>query len=340
MPDSSSLPEPSRTARDWLPVLSQYREPETARSILAVLITLGPFVLLWALAWMSLEGPVIVTLLLSVPIGFFLMRTFCLEHDCGHGSLFKSRRVCNVMGGLLGVVTITPFTIWREMHDRHHRHSGNLDHRDLGEIVTLSIEEYRARGFFGRLSYRMYRHPIFLFVLAPFLLFFLQYRIPMGLMRDGARYWISAMSTNLGILAVLGTMYYFGGWAPILLIFLPSTLFAAFAGVWTFYMHHQFEGAQFDGADDWQVHDAALYGSSQVVLPGWLQWITANISLHHVHHLYARIPFYRLPEVLDDHPELAAINRVSLRESLAGLRMNLWDPKSRRLVSFAEARNL
>ena len=226
------------------------------------------------------------------------------------------------------------------MHDRHHRHSGNLDVRDLGEIRTLTIEEYRARSPLGQLSYRIYRHPIFLFVLAPFLLFFLQHRVPLGLMKEGSRFWISAMATNLGIAAVLGAMYAVAGWAPILLIFLPSTLVAAFAGVWTFYVHHQFEGAHFEDGDHWQVHEAALYGSSQVILPGWLQWMTANISLHHVHHLYSRIPFYRLPEVLDDHPELAAINRLSVRDSFAGLRMNLWDPTGRRLVSFAEARSL
>ena len=340
MTDLSKRPEAPRAARDWLPVLSQYRQPQMPRTIWALVSTLGPLVVLWSVAWMSLGGPWIITLAIDVLIGFFLMRTFCLQHDCGHGSLFASRRTCNIVGGLLGVVTITPYAVWREAHDRHHRSSGNLDTRDLGEIVTLTIDQYRARGFWGRLSYRMYRSPVFLFLLAPFLLFFLQYRIPLGMMGAGVRYWISAMTTNLGIIAFLGTIYYFGGWEPILLIFFPSTLFGAFAGVWTFYMHHQFDGAHFDGADDWQVHEAALHGSSQIIMPAWLQWFTANITLHHVHHLYARIPFYRLPEVLRDHPELAAINRVSMRESLAGLWMNLWDPKTRRLVSFAEAKTL
>ncbi|MFK7939801.1 MAG: fatty acid desaturase [Roseovarius sp.] len=329
-----------RIARDWLPVLAPYRVAETRRSLLAMVTTFGPFLALWALAWWSLQGPMIVTLGLSILIGSFLMRVFCLQHDCGHGSFFQSRKACDRLGGVLGIITITPYAVWREVHDRHHRHSGNLDVRDMGEIRTLTIEEYRARTPLGRLRYRIYRNPISLFVVGPFWLFFMQNRLPLGLMNAGRKYWISAMGTNLGIAAILGVMYYFGGWAPILLIFLPSTFFAAFAGVWTFYMHHQFDGAHFDYADDWQVHDAALHGSSQVVLPSWLQWITANISLHHVHHLYARIPFYRLPEVLRDHPELADINRISLRESLAGLNMKLWDPNGRRLVSFGQARSL
>lgn len=339
MKDDSGLSSP-RTARDWLPVLAPYKVPEVRRSLWAMAVTLVPFIGLWALAWWSLQGPVVFTLLLSIAIGAFLMRVFCLQHDCGHGSFFASRRACNALGAVLGVVTITPYAVWREVHDRHHRHSGNLDVRDMGEIRTLTVEEYNARTPFGRLRYRLYRNPVTLFVIGPFWLFFMQNRLPMGLMTAGRKYWISAMGTNAGIAAALGVMYYFGGWAPILLIFLPSTFFAAFAGVWTFYMHHQFEGAHYDGADHWQVHEAALHGSSQVVLPVWLQWITANISLHHVHHLYARIPFYRLPEVLADHPELAAMNRLSLRDSLAGLNMKLWDPNGRKLVSFAQARAL
>ena len=153
-----------------------------------------------------------------------------------------------------------------------------------------------------------------------------------------ARYWVSAMCTNAAIIVALGLIIYFGGLMPILLIFLPSTLLAATAGVWLFYVQHQFETTHWDADEDWQLHDAALNGSSHYVLPLPLQWVSANIGIHHVHHLYSRIPFYRLPEVLRDHDELAVGNRMTIRESLVSARLHLWDEKSRRLLSFSQAR--
>ena len=166
------------------------------------------------------------------------MRVFCLQHDCGHCALFKSRRTCDWLGRSLGVLTITPYDTWRAMHASHHEHVGNLRASDLGEVVTLTVAEYNALPPFKRLGYRIYRNPVFLFVVAPFFLFFIQYRLPVGLMRAGRRYWISSLGTHLTVGLLLFAMYQAHGWAPILWIFLPSTLFAAFAGVWTFYAHH------------------------------------------------------------------------------------------------------
>jgi omega-6 fatty acid desaturase (delta-12 desaturase) len=113
---------------------------------------------------------------------------------------------------------------------------------------------------------------------------------------------------------------------------------AATAGMWLFYVQHQFETTHWESEENWQLHDAALEGSSHYVLPGWLQWLSANIGIHHVHHVNSRIPFYRLPEVLRDHSYLDKINRMTIRESLANARLHLWDEKARRLLSFAEAR--
>ena len=173
----------------------------------------------------------------------------------------------------------------------------------------------------------------------PAYLFFIQQRFPVGLTKT-PKYWVSAMLTNLALLAVLGTIYYFGGWAPILLIFVPSTLLAATAGMWLFYVQHQFEETTWDHDENWDLHDAALYGSSHYILPSWLNWFSANIAIHHVHHLYARIPFYRLPEVLRENAELGEINRMTIRESLASVRMHLWDEDGKRLLSFRQARAL
>jgi omega-6 fatty acid desaturase (delta-12 desaturase) len=268
-----------------------------------------------------------------------LLRLFAIQHDCGHGAFLNNRTLSDWLGRTLGVVTLTPYDVWRRAHSIHHSGSGNLGRRGLGDILTLTVAEYRACTPFERLKYRMYRHPLVLFGIGPGYLFLLQNRLPVGLMGD-VRYWVSAMVTNAVLFAALGLVYYFGGWPPLLLIFLPSTLLASTAGVWLFYVQHQFEETHWDKETDWQLHEAALHGSSHYVMPKVLQWMSANIGIHHVHHLYSRIPFYRLPEVLEDHAELADGNRMTIAESLANARLHLWDEDSRRLLSFAEARAL
>ena len=185
--------------------------------------------------------------------------------------------------------------------------------------------------------YRLYRHPVVLFGLGPGYLFFVQNRLPLGLMNK-ARYWVSAMCTNAAIIVGLGLVLHFGGLMPIFLIFLPSTLLAATAGVWLFYVQHQFETTTWEAEETWQLHDAALKGSSHYVLPSPLQWLSANIGIHHVHHVHSRIPFYRLPEVLRDHSDLAEGNRMTIRESFRNARLHLWDEQSKRLLSFSQAK--
>jgi omega-6 fatty acid desaturase (delta-12 desaturase) len=221
----------------------------------------------------------------------------------------------------------------------HHSASGNLTRRGIGDVDTLTVAEYKSLSRYRQFRYRLYRHPIVLFGLGPGYLFFLQNRLPFGLMAK-ARYWVSAMSTNAAIIAALTVIWYFGGLMPILLIFVPSTLLAATAGVWLFYVQHQFENTHWEEEGDWDMHEAALLGSSHYVLPAPLQWLSANIGIHHVHHLYSRIPFYRLPEVLENHGGLAKINRMTIKESLINARLHLWCEDSKRLMSFSEAEAL
>ncbi|OBY27187.1 fatty acid desaturase [Leisingera sp. JC1] len=329
----------ARTARDWVKILAQYREPNSLRSSFELAVTVVPFLVLWALAWWSLSVSYWLTLALSVCIAAFLLRLFTIQHDCGHGSFFNNRHVSDWVGRVIGVLTLTPYDVWRRTHSIHHSTHGNLGKRGMGDIHTMTVAEYRAASRWDRLVYRLYRHPVTLFGFGPGYLFFLQNRIPYGLTGQ-ARYWISAMGTNASILAALGLIWYFGGLMPLVLIFLPATLIAATAGLWLFYVQHQFETTQWEQEEDWQLHDAALHGSSHYVLPPVLQWLSANIGIHHVHHLYSRIPFYRLPEVLRDHAELAEGNRMTIRESLANARLHLWDEDSKRLLSFAQARSL
>ncbi len=327
------------SARDWVSTLAKYREPNQLRSAFELGVSLIPFLLLWALAWMSLSLSYWLALAISMFNAAFLLRLFAIQHDCGHGAFFKNRAVSDWVGRVIGVMTLTPYDVWRRTHSTHHNTSGNLDKRGMGDIHTLTVAEYQALTPLNRLLYRLYRHPITLFGLGPSYLFFFQNRLPLGL-TGGVRFWISAMATNAAIFAILFSIYYFGGLMPVLLIFLPSTLIAATAGVWLFYVQHQFENTHWDADENWQLHEAALHGSSYYQLPQVLQWFSANIGIHHVHHLYSRIPFYRLTEVLRDHSDLANSNQMTIRQSLASSKLHLWDEKHKRLLSFSEAQSL
>jgi acyl-lipid omega-6 desaturase (Delta-12 desaturase) len=331
---------PTRSAREWVQVLAKYREPSTRRSILELAATLVPFFFLWGLAWASLSVSYWLAFGLAVLNGGFLVRIFVIQHDCGHASYFSNRRAQDWVGRTLGVLTLTPYDVWRRTHAIHHAHHGDLDQRGIGDVLTLTVEEYRARGWFGRLLYRLYRHPIVLFVLGPSYLFILQNRLPFGLMNKGWRYWTSAMGTNAMIAIVLALIIWLGGLMPVLLIYLPTSVIAATIGVWLFYVQHQFEETHWAKGEDWQLHDAALEGSSHYVLPQPLRWMTANIGIHHVHHLYSRIPFYRLGEVLRDHGDLAEAQRLTIWQSFASVRLHLWDEQGKRLMSFREERKL
>lgn len=328
-----------QSAKDWVIILAKYREPNAARSWFELGVTVGPFVLLWAAAWWSMGVSYWLTFIISMANAAFLLRLFVIQHDCGHGSFFKNRTLSDWLGRVIGVLTLTPYDVWRRTHSIHHSASGNLEQRGIGDVHTMTVDEYRALSFLGRWSYRLYRNPIVLFGLGPGWLFLVQNRIPVGLMAS-ARYWVSAMVTNAAILAALAAILYFGGFAPILLIFLPTTLLAATAGMWLFYVQHQFEETHWSEGDDWQVHNAALHGSSHYVMPKVLQWLSGNIGIHHVHHLYSRIPFYRLPEVIRDYDGLDDHNRMTIRESFQNARLHLWDERSKRLLSFSQARSV
>ena len=327
-------------ATDWVRILAAYREPNAGRSLFELGVTFLPFVAIFALAWWILPYSWIVAIALAVLNAGFLVRLFVIQHDCGHGSYFRNRVLSDWVGRAIGVLTLTPYDVWRRTHAIHHAGAGNLDKRGVGDVVTLTVAEYRALPLIGRLRYRLYRHPITLFLIGPLYIFVIQNRLPIGLMRAGRQYWTSAMGTNAMLAAILGAVVWFGGWEMLVLVVLPTVLVAASVGVWLFFVQHQFEETHWDRGGDWQLHDAALNGSSNYVLPPVLRWFSGNIGIHHVHHLYARIPFYRLPEVLRDHAVLANSQRLTLMESFACARLHLWDEAGRRLLSFAEARKL
>lgn len=337
--ESGSLPvDGIGSTRDWVRVLSAYRQPSDGRSLLELTSTLVPFVLLWGAAWWALPLGSWLTVALSVVNGGFLVRLFAIQHDCGHGAFFGRRAANDWTGRLLGVLTLTPYAVWRHSHTIHHSTSGNLDRRGIGEVYTMTVREYEAQSPVSKLRYRLYRHPVVMFGVFPTALFFVHNRVPVGFMRSGWRLWASAMGTNLSLAVLLGAAVWSLGVATVAMIYLPTVIVAATVGVWLFYIQHQFEETSWDGEAEWQMHDAALHGSSHYDLPLVLRWLTANIGIHHIHHLHSRIPFYRLPAVLRDHPDLANVTRIRLGDSMACLRLRLWDEQRRRLVSFGEAR--
>jgi acyl-lipid omega-6 desaturase (Delta-12 desaturase) len=333
------LPIAPPPARDLTRVLVSYREPNLERSIIELAITGGPLGLLWFLMWATLDLGYWLSLLLAVPAAGFLVRLFMIQHDCGHGAFFHRRGTNDWVGRAIGVLTLTPYDFWRRTHAAHHSTSGNLDRRGIGDIDTLTVDEYLARSRWDRLRYRVYRHPIIMFGVGPAYLFIIQHRLPVGLMRSGWRPWLSAMATNVAIASLVATMIWLVGIGPFLLVQLPIILLAASAGVWLFYVQHQFENTAWARDGSWNLQDAALHGSSHYALPGLLRWFTANIGVHHIHHLCSRIPCYRLPLVLRDHPELHGIGRLTLLQSLRCVRLVLWDEGQQRLVSFREVRH-
>ena len=337
IPGQASLAEP---AAAWTRRLAAYRNPIPSRSLFEVAVTALPFLALFALSWAALSVSPWLSVALALANAAFVVRLFMIQHDCSHGAFFRSRRLNDWVGRAIGIVTLTPHDVWRRTHAIHHATTGNLDRRGIGDIPTLTVDEYRAKSRLGRALYRLLRHPAVLFGIVPFYTFFLQNRLPVGLMRSGWRYWASALATNAAIMAMLGTLWLLGGVPVLLFVYLPMMLLAASAGMWLFYVQHQFEETTWDNDGAWSVQEAALHGSSHYVLPPVLRWITANIGVHHVHHLASRIPFYRLPEVLRDHGELALARRLGLRDSLRCAGLALWDEQGRTLVSFGEARRL
>jgi omega-6 fatty acid desaturase (delta-12 desaturase) len=259
-----------------------------------------------------------------------------IQHDCGHGSFFRHRLANDWVGRVIGVLTLTPYDFWRRTHALHHASSGNLDRRGIGDIDTLTVREFMALSTGRRLLYRLYRHPIVMFGIGPAYLFILRHRLPMGLMRSGWQPWISAMATNAAIVVLIAPMMWLVGVGPFLLVQVPITLLAASIGVWLFYVQHQFEDTFWAHEEGWDFHEAGLHGSSHYDLPIVLRWFTANIGVHHVHHLCSRIPYYRLQQVLLDHPQLSTVGRLTLFQSLCCVRKVLWDEDRHKLVSFRE----
>ena len=328
------------TARTWFQRLAPYRSAENGRAVFELLITLGPFLALWAGIWGLMQSGHYWSVIGFIPAGGLLVRLFIIQHDCGHQSMFSNRRVNDWIGRFIGILTLTPYDHWKRGHALHHAGSGNLDRRGIGDdILTMTVAEYKAASRWGRFKYRFYRHPVVMFGIGPAYVFFLVNRLPFGAMKNGIKPWASALLTNLGVALLYGVLIWAVGWKIFVLIQIPTVLVASSIGVWMFYVQHQFDETHWSRTGDWDREHAALQGSSYYDLPKWLMWVTGNIGVHHVHHLSSRIPFYQLPRILKAHPELKSVGRLTFLQSLKCVKLALWDEINQRMVSFRTAKS-
>ncbi len=322
--------------RPWKEALAPYTRSRTDRALIQVATSLLPYLMLSAAIYLTLGVSILLTALLVVPTAGFLVRTFVVFHDCAHGSLFPARRANLYVGFILGLFVLAPFRQWQHEHAVHHATSGDLDRRGVGDVLTLTVAEYSSKPWPARLGYRLFRNPIVMFGLGPIFAMIIDPRIPERAARPRQRN--SVLITNLTLIVAIGLICWAIGWRDFLVVWAPPALLAGSAGVWLFYVQHQFEDAYWQRGEDWGYAEAALQGSSFLKLPWLLSFFTANIGLHHVHHLNPRIPNYNLRRAHESHPVFAEVPTISLREGLMASRLKLWDEGSDKLVTFAEGR--
>ncbi len=320
----------------WVLGLKEFERPVAWKVSVQLVDTVVPFLALMTLMYVSIGRglPYWVTLLLAIPTGALLLRTFILFHDCCHGSFVASPVALTIIGNVLGLFALTPFADWRWSHGVHHSTSGDLDHRGIGDVWTMTLNEYASASRFVRAVYLFYRFPAVMFILGPLLSFVIMNRIPCR--RAGPRRIRSVVLTNVALAAIITALSLTVGIKAFLMVELPVLIFGGAGGVWLFYVQHNFDPSYWERTEGWQPMDAALLGSSYYKLPAVLRWISGSIGLHHLHHLRPRIPNYNLQKAVMATPELQLSNGLTLRTSLRSVRYKVWDEEHRTLLSFRE----
>jgi acyl-lipid omega-6 desaturase (Delta-12 desaturase) len=320
----------------WRDALAPYERPRLGRAMLDIATSIVPYLALWIAMYLTLDVSYWLVLILSVPAAGFLLRTYIIFHDCAHGSFLRSKRANTLLGRALGLILFSPFQSWRQSHAVHHATAGDLDRRGVGDVPTLTVAEFAAVPWRRRLGYRAFRNPAVMFGLGPIWALVIQPRLVPLSARPRIRR--SVIGTNIALVVLVGALCWLLGWREYLLVETPSLLLAGAAGVWLFYVQHQFDDTYWRSSGEWSYADAALRGSSYLSLPKVLQFFTGNIGLHHVHHLSARIPNYNLQHAHDQNPMFHGAPKLSLRDGLRAVQLKLWDEDRARLVTFAEAR--
>ena len=339
MNDAGVKPAPATVGTaDWKGIVLEFQEPSRLRANWQVINTLGPYAFMWYLIFLSKDSPWWQTIPLAMVAGALLVRVFIIFHDCGHGSFYRSRRANDAVGFFCGLLTFTPYYHWRWEHSVHHATTGDLDRRGMGDIWTMTVQEYLESSRWKRFAYRLARNPLVLFVLAPVYLFVIEQRFPTKSASQRER--DSVWWMNLAIAAFVGAMCLTFGIKEYLLIQLTVTMVAGASGIWLFYVQHQFEDAYWETREDWDYTEAALKGSSYYKLPRVLQWLSGNIGFHHIHHLSSRIPNYNLERCHNSHPIFQQVEPITLRSSLKSINVRLWDTDRRKLVGFSAIKGL
>lgn len=337
-PESVVDPDRRKAVARWKAVVAEYQRPHAGRGAWQLVNTVGAYVAVWFLLWLSLSVSWWLTLPLVLLAGGLLVRVFIIFHDCGHGSFFASRIANDLWGCLTGLLCFTPYYHWRGEHAIHHGATGDLDRRGVGDVWTMTVQEYIEASRWKRFSYRLARNPIVLFMVAPVFLFLVLQRFPSAASKPRERY--SVWWMNAALLAMGAGMSMWFGLVPYLLIQLAVLMVAGTAGVWLFYLQHQFEDAYWERGADWDYTDAALRGSSFYKLPRVLQWFSGNIGFHHVHHLSPRIPNYNLERCHLSDPMFQEVRPMTLWGSLRSLGLRLWDESSKKLIGWRQLRRI
>ena len=322
----------------WRKIVAKYQQPSLAKSIWQITNTMLPYAGLWALMHITMMRSWPLTIALAALAGLFLVRVFIIFHDCGHGSYFRSKKANNIVGFFSGLLTFTPYRHWRWQHAVHHGSSGNLDQRGIGDVWTMTVNEYLNAPRWERFCYRLTRNPFVLFGLIPLGLFLFYQRVAYSSASQRDRRSVHLM--NVSILAfVAGMSALFGFW-NYLWIQLTITAVSGTLGVWLFYVQHQFEDTYWRSGEEWDYTHAAMKGSSFYKLPKILQWFSGNIGYHHIHHLSSRIPNYSLERCHNAEPDFQQVPELTLRTSLKSLRLRLWDEESQKLVGYCHLKTV
>ena len=322
----------------WKEIVRKYQLPSKRKGAWQLVNTLVPYAALWVAMYFAMAVSWWLVIPLAMFAGLFVVRTFIIFHDCTHGSFFKSKRANEITGFFTGLVTYTPFHHWRWEHSLHHSSSGDLDRRGIGDVWTMTVDEYTASPRRTQILYRISRNPVVLFLIAPLLVFVIWQRIPTRKAPQRDRRWLHI--TNFSLLAVAVLLSWVFGTVPYIIIQLTVLTIASISGVWLFYVQHQYEDAYWERRPDWDFKAAALEGSSFYKLPKVLQWFSGNIGFHHIHHLSPRIPNYELENAHDSEPMFQEIKPLTIRTSLKSMTFRLWDEKSGKLTGYSVLKNM